>query len=339
MASLLCPFPPDPMRDQLSRIEVAGGGFKVLHSTAVRKIHVEPSTIAPSSIPALRRQRNALGLYCPNGAEEGAFLAVYLGPIEEAQYAKLLLLTGYGSHVQQGKKYFVNGAYEHPEFTFPRAEKVRWGLLDYVTHRAVGNMINDYTGSDSGEPNCSAVVLQTSGIMMPYAPTGELVVVPEAVFFRASRHIRPGEEILRSVGDVYRRAYIEGRTFSRDMILLDRYPSREGVDEQLQEKRRLAAEGAGKTAANAKTDGTRLAVGDEGPAVGDKRSAEGPAVGDTEGDTAGIKEPTGGAKTEAVAEEVKDACAPRAPSAPRSDTSSRRPCRKRKRNTAVVPHV
>lgn len=247
MSSLLCPPDRDPLRDPLSRIEVPPCSFRVDGGTGTKEITFPASTVAPSRIKELRGQRNALGLYCTQrgGVREGAYLAAYLGPVEDSVYARLLLVTGHGTHVQKGREFFFNGAYEGPDFSFPASDVVRWDLLSYLriplrqgpdpekTISGVGNMINDYGNSGLEAPNCVGVVKKVAGLWLPHAATGELVEVPEIILFKAARDIRYGEEILRSFGDVYRRAYIETPTYRRDVVISEPYPSREGAAEAL----------------------------------------------------------------------------------------------------------
>lgn len=230
-ASLLHTWDKHPLDDPLcftevaptSLVEVAGEPGKTHH----RLIRVNPSMIAPSSIPALRRQRFSLGLYSFE-SKKGDYVAMFMGPLIDRERGEKLYRAGYGTHVQTVGKdedaYVINAAVDCADSPLPPTERVRWTLADYVERGAVGNMVNDYHGSREGKANCRPVLVRCAGVSMPLARTGELVTVKKVLLLQAKRDLNFGEELLVNYGKMARRVYIESEHFMRRMILKQPYP-------------------------------------------------------------------------------------------------------------------
>jgi hypothetical protein len=204
-ASVLLSPGSHPFRDVFGLTDVPGRDFSVVLDGEHATITLQPTVVAPSNVPGLRRAaRFQNGLFSP-GCRAGDWVAAFLGPVENADFAERLWAEGHGTHLQRvGARGVVNGLVHCPSYTLPETEPVRWTLPDYVEVGGVGNMINDCVGSLSGTANCEAVELRTVGLQLPSAVNGEWYFVSAAVFFRALRDIEEGEELLRDMGDEHR---------------------------------------------------------------------------------------------------------------------------------------
>jgi hypothetical protein len=217
-----------PFRDVFSLTDVPGRSFKVVIDDKQTAVMLQPTVVAPSNIPSLRRAaRFENGLFS-QGCRAGDWVAVFLGPVENWAFADKLWGKGYGTHLQRiGKRGIMNGIVHCPSHTMPDTEPVRWTLPDFVEIGGVGNMINDFKGSAAGAPNCEALELLTVGLQLPSAVTGEWFSVNAAVFFRATRDIGEGEELLRDMGPAHRQQCIETGLHRHGVYPLGAYPVRE----------------------------------------------------------------------------------------------------------------
>lgn len=233
-ASQVHPRDLHPLASTFSRLNVAPRKFAVMQDGVPKVLQVSKMAVAPSLVRALARQRHSLGLYSL-GNKKDDILAVFLAPIETAEFSDELHLAGYGQHLLHVPLggYTMNGAYDSPDTPLPHTDAVRWTLTDYVERSAVGNLINDCCNVygetkqlRAGEPNCRMICIETIGEKLPCVQTGALRTVSHLMFFCATRDLEWGEEALYCMDKAHRDRYIRTMLFDRRMHLVDKYPVR-----------------------------------------------------------------------------------------------------------------